>query len=280
MILVTGATGNVGRHLVTQLLEQGHAVRALTRNPEKAQLPAGAEVVAGDLMDPAAVRRALDGVRAAFLFAVPGSAQGFLAAAREAGLRRVVFLSSGAVVDGVEAQADLIAEMHAEIERAIEASELEWTFLRPSIFAANALQWAWSIRASGSVSLPYPGSTGAPIDEADIAAVAVQALTTDRRVGQKLTLTGPESLSQADQIAILGDVVGRTIPVVALDPAVAREQMERHVPAPIVAALFKIWADAVGVPAPVTGVVAEVIGRPARSFREWASDHRDAFLSQ
>lgn len=280
MILITGATGNVGRHVVAQLLEQGLAVRALTRNPEKAQLPAGAEVVAGDLMDPAAVERALKGVSAAFLFAVPGSAQGFVAAARATGLQRIVFLSSGAVVDGVERQADLIAEMHAEIERAIEASGLEWTFLRPSIFAANAVQWAWSIRASGSVSLPYPGSTGAPIDEADIAAVAVQALTTDRWVGRKLMLTGPESLSQADQLAILGDVLGRPISVVALDPVVAREQMERHVPVPIVAALFKIWADAVGVTALVTGVVAEVTGRPARTFREWASDHQAIFLSQ
>lgn len=280
MILVTGATGNVGRHLVAQLLKQGQAVRALTRNPEKAQLPEGAEVVAGDLMDPAAVGRALEGVTSAFLFAVPGSAEGFLAAARAAGLRRVVFLSSGAVVDGVDRQADLIAEMHAEIERAIEATDLEWTFLRPSIFAANALQWAWSIRASASVSLPYPGSTGAPIDEADIAAVAVQALTTDRWVGRKLKLTGPESLSQADQVAILGDVLGRPISLVALDPAVAREQMERHVPLPIVAALFEIWAEAVGVTAPVTGVVAEITGRPARSFREWASAHRAAFLQQ
>ncbi len=280
MILITGATGNVGRHLVTQLLEKGLPVRALTRNPEKAQLPAGAEVVQGDLMDPEAVKKALAGVTAAFLFAVPGSAQGFLAAAREGGLRRVVFLSSGAVEDGVEKQADLIAEMHAEIERAIEASDLEWTFLRPSIFAANALQWAWSIRASGSVSLPFPDSTGAPIDEADIAAVAVAALTTDHWVGRKLAVTGPESLTQADQIAILGDVVGRPIAVVALDPAVAREQMERHVPVPIVNALFKIWAEAVGVPAPVNGVVAEVIGRPARTFRQWASDHKLAFQPQ
>jgi len=277
MYLITGASGNVGRHVVAQMHGRGLPVRVLSRNPEKMVFPHGVEVVQGDLSQPETLAPALAGVSTAFLFAVPNSAPGFLRAAKATGLQRVVFLSSSAVKDCVPEQRDPIATFHADIEHALEASGLRWTFVRPSTFAANALQWAWSIRATNSVSLPFAQATNAPVHEADIAAVAVQALLDEAHVGARYQVTGPESLTQAEQIQILGDVLGRPLRVEELAPEVAREQMVQHVPVPIVDALFSIWAESVGKAAPVSDTVERVTGTPARSFRQWAIDHRADF---
>src|SRR5581483_10243898 len=135
MILVTGATGNVGRHVLNRLVAGGHTVRALSRAPQDAVWPAEVEVVAGDLTDPASLDAALAGVKSVFLFAVPGSGPAFVVAAQRAGVRRVVLLSSGGVDDGAEVQAGPIATYHAEIEQALRGSDLAWTFLRPDVFA-------------------------------------------------------------------------------------------------------------------------------------------------
>jgi uncharacterized protein YbjT (DUF2867 family) len=147
MILVTGATAPVGRSIVEQFLAAGQRVRALTRNADASGLPAGVEIVAGDLSKPETLPSALEGVSAVFLLgAVPGFTPAFLEAAKRAGVRRVVFQSSGAIDDAVEDQPNPIGAFHADIERAIEASGLEWTFLRLEVYAANALrtfaQWA------------------------------------------------------------------------------------------------------------------------------------------
>src|SRR5439155_25476026 len=128
MILVTAATAPVGRSIVEQLVAAGRDVRALTRDPAKADLPAGAEAVAGDLSDPASLSAAFKHVSAVFLLAaVPGFAPAFLQAAKEAGVRRIVFQSSGAVDDAAEEQANNVAAFHHDIERAIQESGLEWT---------------------------------------------------------------------------------------------------------------------------------------------------------
>jgi uncharacterized protein YbjT (DUF2867 family) len=277
MFLVTGATGNVGRHVIDQLVADGRPVRALSRAPQDAVWPAEVEVVAGDLTDPDSLDKALTGVTAVFLFAVPGSGPGFTAAARRAGVRRVVLLSSGAVDDDAAEQHGPIAAYHAEIEQALRDSGLAWTFLRPDVFAANALMWAGQTRAGDVVRGAYAGATAAPVHEADIAAVAVAALTGDGHAGRTYRLTGPQSLTHADQAAILGTALGRPIHYAELPATTVRQAMSAHVPAPILDSIFATWAGSVGRAAPTTPDIERVTGRPARSFRDWVLDHAAAF---
>ncbi len=273
MILVTAATTPVGRSIVEQLLAAGREVRALTRDPAEADLPAGAEVVAGDLADAESIRAAMEGVSAVFLLAVvPGFAPAFLGAAKEAGLRRIVFQSSGAVVDGAEEQPNEIAAFHREIERAIEESGLEWTFLRLEVASADALQWALDVPgqlARGDVVRgPWADAAGSPIHPADFAAVAVAALTDDRHAGKTYVLTGPRSLTNAEQIELIGHARGRTLRYEELSPEEVREAMGPYAPAEL---LLTTWKKHRTVPAPVTDTVERVTGRQPRSVEEWAA---------
>lgn len=278
MFLITGATGNVGRGVVEQLASAGHKVRAMSRNPERAQWLAGVQAVAGELTDQASLSAALDGVEAVFLFAAPGSGPGFTAAAEAAGVRRVVLLSSGAVDDGAEEQDGPIAAYHWEIEQALRASAtLEWTFLRPEVFAANVLPWGYQTKAGDEIRGAYAEAASSPIHEADIADVAVAALTEDGHAGRIHHLSGPRSLTHADQARILGEVLGRPIRYVEIPVEQVRKQMSAHVPAPIVDAIIKIWAASVGTGRPVTDDVEKVTGHPARDFATWVRDHAEAF---
>lgn len=275
MILVTGPTGNVGRHVVSQLISTGTAVRALTRDPEKiALLPAEVEGVSADLSQPDTLPSTLQGITSVFLYAVPGSVTGFIKVALASGVRRVVFLSSAVVRDGVEQQTNAIAAIHADIEQVLEKSGLEWTFVRPGALAVNALQWAQQIHADGGVVYgPYAQATAAPVHEADIAAVVVDALTTDLHIGARLLVTGPESLTRSDEVRIIGEVSRRDLRFQEIPPEAARQQMVQFMPEPMVDALLAVWAQSVGQPATVSPTVEEVTGRPARSFRQWVVDH-------
>jgi uncharacterized protein YbjT (DUF2867 family) len=275
MILVTAATAPVGRSIVEQLLEAGREVRALTRDPGDAGLPAGAEVVSGDLSDPESLRAAMEGVSAVFLLAVvPGFAPAFLEAAREAGVRRIVFQSSGAVVDGAEEQPNEIAAFHREIEREIEGSGLEWTFLRLEVASADALQWAFDVPGQLSrgdvVRGPYADAAGSPIHPADLAAVAVAALTDDRHAAETYLLTGPRSLTNAEQIELIGLAHGRALRYEEMTPEEAREAMGPHAPADL---LMKTWEKHRATPAPVTDTVERVTGNPPRRVEQWAADY-------
>jgi uncharacterized protein YbjT (DUF2867 family) len=189
VILVTGATGNVGRNVVEQLVD------------------AGEEVLQGDLRRPETLRAALRGVDRAFLFPVPGQLRGFLDAA-EAALGRLVLLSASAVTFEPP---NAIGRMHAECEQVVAESGLPWTFLRPGAFMANDLNWAAGIKAAGVVRGPGGDVSSAPIDERDIAAVAVRALLDDGHAGQAYLLTGQESLTQIERVRILGEVLGREL---------------------------------------------------------------------
>ncbi|MEV4754839.1 NAD(P)H-binding protein [Micromonospora sp. NPDC049559] len=277
MILVTGAAGNVGSHVLDLLVAGGHPVRALSRTPQQRAWSAEVDVVTGDLVDPASLKAALTGVDSVFLFAVPGSGPAFVAAARRAGVRRVVLLSSGAVDDQAQVQDGPIATYHAEIEHALRGSGLAWTFLRPDVFAANSLMWAGQTRSGDVIRGAYAQATSAPVHEADIAAVAVAALTEDGHAGQVYRLTGPHSLTHADQATILGQALGRPIHYAEIPAEAVRQAMSAHVPGPILDDIFGTWAASIGRTAPVTTDIEKVTGRPARSYRDWVLDHAAAF---
>ena len=285
-ILVTGATGNVGRQVVSQLLAAGLGVRAMARTPESAALPPQVEVMRGDLTLPARFEPCLDGVDAVFLvWQAPntGVADALERIAQRA--RRIVFLSNLTVRDGVEEQDNLVTTLHAKIERLIEASGVRWTFLRPGAFAANALfWWAPQIRSGDVVRWPCARAVTSPIHERDIAAVAVRALCEDRHDGAKYILTGPQSLSQQDQVRIIGEAIGRPLNFEETPPDKARAEMMRIMPAVIADMLLDAFQNVkyggshqIGKPAPVTSTVAEVTGAPARSFRDWVTDHAAEF---
>jgi uncharacterized protein YbjT (DUF2867 family) len=277
--LVIGATGNVGREVVHQLLARDVRVRALARRPESAGLPREVDVVQGDLTVPESLEPGLDGIDAIFLVWTASDATVPAALARMATrARRIVFLSNMTVRDGVEEQNYPVTALHARIERLIAASGVSWTFLRPGAFATNALiWWAPQIRAGDAVRWPYAGAVMSPIHERDIAAVAVRALSEEGHAGAKYILTGPQSLSLGDQVRIIGEAIGRPLRFEEIPPQTARREMAAVVSAPFADMLLDAFAAAVGKPAMVTSTVAEVTGAPARSLHDWAVDHSAEF---
>jgi uncharacterized protein YbjT (DUF2867 family) len=281
-ILIIGATGNVGRQVLSQLLATGVRVRALARNPHTAGLPPHVDVVRGDLTLARTLDECLDGVDAVFLvWCAPPAA---VAPALERIVRqrrRIVFLSSPhktAHPFFQGGQPNPVAALHAEIERLIETSGRQWTFLRPGVFAANArFWWAPQIRAGDVVRWPHVAAPTAPIDERDIAAVAVRALCEDGHARAEYVLTGPQSLSQFEQISTIGRVIGRSLRIEEISPDEARRELLALMPAFIVNMLLDAWAAGIGQPALVTSTVAEITGAPARTFRDWATDHAAEF---
>ncbi|GAA3076245.1 NAD(P)H-binding protein [Streptosporangium carneum] len=281
MILVTGATGKVGRSLVSQLNDAGVAVRALARTPETADLPDGVEVAQGDLSTPDTLDKALDGVDSVFLV-WPGLPAEFAPPVLDVvggHARRLVYLSShGVPDDDVERETDPITGFHTAVERAVQRTGLEWTFLRAGGFASNTLGWAAQIRADGVVRWPYGEAGRSLIHEQDIAAVAVRALTDDGHAGAKHHLTGPQTLTQVEQVRVIGEVIGRPLRWEEVAPEAARERMlaEGWPPAFVDGAL-DAWAGMVTRPEAVSPAVEEITGAPARTFREWVTDHAASF---
>ena len=280
-VLVTGATGRVGRVVVDELLDEGVPVRALTRRPEAARLPAAVEVVSGDLTVPESLDAALQGVGAVFLvWTVPPATAPAVVERLATHARRVVFLSSPhRTPHPFFQQPNPAAALHADIERLIAASGLASTVIRPGMFASNALYWwAASIRDAGVVRWPYGAAETAPIDERDVASVAARALYEDGHAGGDYVLTGPDSLSQAEQVGIIGDVIGRRIQFEELSPEEFRRETAGSWPPLVVDMLLAAWAATIGRPAFVTSAVSDVVGSPPRTFRQWVADHAAAFL--
>ena len=278
--LVIGATGNVGRQVVEELTGTGAPVRALAREPESAGLPAGAEVVRGDLTDPAGLDACLAGVDAVFLvwpFLTTEAAPPVLEAiGRHA--RRVVYLSSMSVRDDLDEQLETISGFHAEMERLIDRSGLEWTFLRAGGFASNTLEWAPGIRAEGVVRWPYASAARSLIHERDIAAVAARALTGDGHLGARYALTGPEAVTQAEQVRLIGEAVGRPLRFEEIPREEAHGLLvAKGWPAALADGALDAWAALTHEPEPVTSTVEEITGAPARTFAEWALDHARDF---
>lgn len=279
-VLVTGATGRIGRAVVDELLRAGVPVRALSRRPETASLPAGVDVVAGDLTIPGSLDAALQGVDVAFLLwtAAPATVPAVIERLASQA-RRIVFLSSPhQTPHPFFQQPNPMAALHARIEDLIGKSGMASTIIRPGIFASNVrLWWAPMIRAGDVVRWPYGAAETAPIDERDVAAVAARALCDERHSGADYVLTGPEPLSHAEQVRVIGDAIGRPIRFEELSPEAFRREMAGRWPPAIVDMLLAAWGATIGHPALVSATVAEVTGSPARRFREWVADHIDTF---
>ncbi|MEU0102728.1 NAD(P)H-binding protein [Streptomyces sp. NPDC006267] len=270
-ILVTGATGTVGRRVVEQLLERGEHVRALTRDPARvADFPAGVDVVRGDLRDPASLVPALDGASALHLITFGGrffapleSGEEILALAGKAGVRRVTVLHGGG---------------DTPMESAVRASGFDWTVVMPVEFMANALEWAPGIRSEGVVREPFVGRLSAMVHEADIGAVAAAALTEDGHGGREYLITGPQVLTVGDKAAAVAAARGAAVELVELTEEQALETWRgRGVPEDVIAFLIDVYRDTPPEGRTVTDTVEKVTGRPGRTFARWAEEHAHHF---
>jgi uncharacterized protein YbjT (DUF2867 family) len=274
MILVTGATGNAGGAVLRALLDRGEPVRALVRQ-ERATLPDGAQPAVGDLNEPESIRPHLEGVTAAFLLSGYDGLTETLANLCAAGVERVVLLSSSAAPSGDLTNA--VAAYHIRSERAVVASGLAWTFLRPNSFMTNTLEWAPQLRAGDVVRAPFADVRVATIDPADVGAVAATALVTGEHDGRAYRLSGPESLRPVDRVAVLGRVLGRDLRFDGQSDEEARAEMAETTPVEYVDAFFRFFADGELDESQVLPTVSEITGRQPRTFEAWAQQHAAAF---
>jgi uncharacterized protein YbjT (DUF2867 family) len=276
-VLVTGATGGVGGSVVERLLAEGVSVRALSRDPATARVPSGVEVAAGDLNQPGTLGGAFEGVNAVFLYAQGKKLPELMAAMQRAGIEKVAVLST---IDATN-QRDYVQHnrrRHLDVEEAVAGAGFRYTCLRPGAFASNALRfWKRTIVAEGVVRTPFPDAQQSPIDERDVAAVAVRALLSRDLDGQALVLTGPESLSQRRQVECISKVVGRPIRMEIISPEEARSTLGHIMPPEYVNLRLGQWADEVGVSSPVTDTVERITGRPATPYAAWVARHADDF---
>lgn len=285
MIMVTGATGTVGRPLVALLKAHGVTVRAVTRSVGTGRLPSGVVPVTADLTRTEDVAEALSGVDALFVHprAVGESAGKLLAIAAEQGVRRVVVLSAINVDDDPEYQPSRFnGDRNKEVEDAVVGSGLPWVAVRASAFAANSIgMFGAQIRAGDIVRGPYANFAEAAIDESDLAAVIARALLDDELDGRRIPVTGPQSLTHEEQVAVIGEVIGRPLTFEEVPaPAAAAGMVARGFGEAFVAALMARYARGAGQAAPVTDEVEKILGRPARTFAEWVADHVDAFAEE
>lgn len=272
--LVTGGTGTIGRLVVQGLLRRGVAVRTLSRRPAAEPLE-GVEHVAADLAGPLPAE-VLDGVDQLFLFPADGDLAPALKQAAAAGVEHVVVLSSLAAAG--EKDWDLSSESgihHRRVEEAVAAAGITRTILRPGTFAGNLLFWAQPIRFTGGVDGPYPDSAQAPVHEADVADVAVAALTDPGLRGQVIPLTGPQALTQVEQLATIAAAIDRPLTYRTISPEQFAADMSRWMSPGIIEMLLRYWAETVAEPDTVHSGAA-ITGR-ARTLAEWAVDHAADF---
>jgi uncharacterized protein YbjT (DUF2867 family) len=265
-ILVTGATGNIGRMVVDHLLAAGATgVRALTVDPERAALPAEVEVFRGHLARIDALAAALDGVDRMYLAPAPETARDVVAAAGRAGVRHIVDLSGEP------------ESWWGIVTTAVETFDGTWTHLWPGDFMENTLSWAPQIRATATVREPWPTSASTPVAMADIAAVAATALLEDGHEGRAYAITGPEVLTRVDLVRQIAAATGKTIRFLR---ATRDETVETLVP--VMGDNAGWYVDNVlgGLgeePGRPTDTVERVTGRPATTFAAWAATYADQF---
>ncbi|MFH9727018.1 NAD(P)H-binding protein [Streptomyces sp. NPDC017254] len=279
-VLVTGSRGRVASTLLGLLDAAGIKATAGSKNPADLSPPPGIGTVRCDLTDPATFDTALTGVDSVFLYAGATHAAAFADRARAAGVEHVVLLSSSSVL-APDAAENPIAASHLAAERALsaaaDAGAFEATHLQPGAFATNALQWAGALRDGHGPALPHPHAYGDPIHERDVAEAAFAVLTDPGLRGSSYLLTGPESLTFVEQLAILAEATGRPAPHTVVTPERWKESVAGFIPEAFADALLSYWASHDGRPSPLTRTVEELTGHPARTFAEWAADHAAAF---
>ncbi|MER2133196.1 MAG: NAD(P)H-binding protein [Arthrobacter sp.] len=268
-ILITGASGQVGRLLATQLLEAGHTVRALSRNPAGADLPSGIELVAGDLTNTLTLETAFEGIDAVHLITFGGDDGEDLTNGAE-----IVNLAERA---GISRATVLGGWSSTSVDDALKASSISWTVLQPAEFMSNALELAPEIRASRTVSLlaRYPSAV---VHEADIAGVAATALSTEGRAEKTYRLTGPEALTPAERTGLLAEAMGEPIKFVQLSEDAERERLRSYgYDEDYVEFGIQLATNPPEEAGAVLNTVEEITGRPARTFTQWAHGHVDQF---
>ncbi|GAA1852215.1 NAD(P)H-binding protein [Pseudonocardia ailaonensis] len=277
-VLVTGATGVVGRAVVNALREAGREVRALSRDPGRAAvvLGPGTAIVKGDLGDRDSLRAAVRGVDGVFLVSAaehkPAHDRNLGTAAAAAGVDHVVALSSFAASEG---DGSVLGRWHLEGERVVAESGVGWTVLRPNGFMSNALGWAAGVRA-GLVRAPLPDAVSVPIDPRDIAAAAVAAFAAPP-AGEVHVLTGPERLTTMEQVGRIAAVIGREVRFEEVPLAEARAALARRYPAEVADAVLAARVSAGAERGVPTGTVRALTGRPPVTFTQWVRDHTEAF---
>jgi uncharacterized protein YbjT (DUF2867 family) len=275
VILVFGATGNVGGAVVRELAVAGSEVRAVVRQPERVSLPAGVEAVAGDLADVATLRPSLAGVDAAFLMSGYDGIDDLVPEMTAAAEERVVLLSSSAAPSGDLSNA--VARYHIMSEQVVRDAGVAWTFLQPNSFMTNTFQWIPQLRTGDLVRAPFANVAVATIDPADVAAVAARALVSADLEGCSLRLSGPEALRPADRVRILATALGRDLQFEAVPNHAARKEMTESMPVEYVDAFFSFFVDGTIDETTVQPTVREVLGREPRSFAEWVATHQERF---
>ena len=259
MILAFGATGNIGRELVSRLVARGQRVRAVSRDPGRARALLPSEVDVRAAPD-------FDGVRALFLLQGLAAPADVLAAAARRGVERVVYVSSMVAAHYPDSG---IGRQIVAGERAVRDSGLDWTLVRPWEFQSNTLDWAPSVRAENAVRVPSLGKPSPAVAPADIAAVSVRALVDDGHTGRVYPLTGPAELTVEDKVRVLGDVLGRTVSLVVAGPAPEHDD-------PVVRAALVPGVCDMDTPG-VLPTVEELTGRPAHAYVRWVMANADAF---
>ncbi len=275
MILVTGATGNAGGGVVNGLLELGAEVRAAMRPGPEESLPDGVEAAAVDLNDPDSVLAAARGTSAAFLLSGYEGIDGSLPHLADAGVDRVVLLSSSAAPSGDLDNA--VARYHLLSERAVRDSGLSWTFLQPNSFMSNALRWVPQLENGDVVHGPFGDVPISTIHPDDLGAVAARALATADHEGETYRLSGPEALRPAEQAAILAKYAGRDLSFEGQSDEVARAEMEGQMPKEYVDAFFQFFREGLIDETTVHPTVQRITGSEPRSFEQWAEEHAESF---
>jgi uncharacterized protein YbjT (DUF2867 family) len=282
MILITGATGNIGSQLINLLVAKGLLVRVISRDEKKvAHFDPAVQRVIGDRHDPSVVRQAVQGADKVFMLAVlfdknHEADRLLIEEAKQAGAGQIVMISSGTV----RMETNAIGRLHREKEELIELSGISWTFLRPGGFMSNSLQWADTIKSQSKVFNPMGKGKTAPISPYDIAGVAAVALTTAGHEGKAYDLTGAELLSTPEQVEILGKVIGKPIDCVDIPVEVAAERaIASGLPEALVKSLAELWVQVRNEGGAFhTNEVERLTGQRAQTFETWCREQRSAFV--